>query len=206
MSGIVRPSQKSSGGTGSYLGFKELGVVRFEDKSSNFDWADVYISVEMKVEGSQYPRKLFVSGSHEKDDSGNIIDSSLLKRIYYLFDAIGFEGGINLKGQFVDDKEVVIPNIADYLNDNFAPNPIEDPKMLLIGYLYKEAPRKGGDGKLYTRIHNYLQPNTAKGLEQLKDRIQFLKSKNFIKEASEDTMNGVLSANVEIEGIVTEQL
>tara|TARA_R100000808_G_C2155173_1_gene166992 strand:+ start:4657 stop:5274 length:618 start_codon:yes stop_codon:yes gene_type:complete len=205
MSGIVRP-QKSGSGGGSFLGFKELGIVSFEDKSNNFDWADVYLKVEMKVEGSQYTRNLFVSGSHEKDDSGNIIDSSLLKRIYYLFDAIGFQGGLNLKGQFVDEKENIIPDIAGYLNDNFAPNPIEDPSMSLVGYLYKEAPRKNGDGKVYSRIHNFLQPNTAKGLEVLKDRIQFLKSKNFIKEADETTINGVLPKNVEIEGAITEQL
>ena len=129
---IFRPENKS--GTG-FLGYKKLGIISITDKSGKFDLADVYLEVEMKVENSQYNRNFYVSGGHEMSENGDIIDSSLLKRIYHFFDAIGFEGGVNLKGEFEDKSGNVIKDIADYLNTNFtAPFPSE-PNMNLVGYL-----------------------------------------------------------------------
>ena len=102
-----------------------------------------------------------------------------------------------------------INNIAEVLSDLYAPNPIEDPKMNLIGYVYKEAPRKGGNGKVYTRIHHYVQKHTNEGIAALKDRIKFLQSKGLIKEASEEQINGAVLNNpvtTDVEGSTVSQL
>ena len=81
--------------------------------------------------------------------------------------------------------------------------------MNLIGYVYKEAPRKGGNGKVYTRIHHYVQNNTNEGIAALKDRIKFLQSKGLIKEASEEQINGAVLNNpvtTDVEGSTVSQL
>lgn len=203
---LFKPA-KSEGGD--WLGFKEMGIESIIDKSDKFDWADVYLEFAMKVSGSQYSRNMYLSGSFDRELDGRLKESSLLKRLYHVFDILGFEGGVNIKGEFEDHEGNKINNIAEVLSDLYAPNPIEDPKMNLIGYVYKEAPRKGGNGKVYTRIHHYVQNNTNEGIAALKDRIKFLQSKGLIKEASEEQINGAVLNNpvtTDVEGSTVSQL
>ena len=85
-----------------FLGICKFAIMGFEDKSGMFDWADLYIEVEVKQEHSDYNRKLQIKGSYEKDDKGNITGGSVLKRLYNFFDAIGCTAGINVKGEWED--------------------------------------------------------------------------------------------------------
>ena len=83
---IFKPKQTEfSNESNKFLGICKFAILKFEDKSGMFDWADLYIEVEVKQEHSDYSRKLQIKGSFEKDSSGNITGGSVLKRIYNLY-------------------------------------------------------------------------------------------------------------------------
>ena len=50
-----------------FLGINKFAIMHFENKSGMFDWADLYLEVEVKQEHSDYNRKLQIKGSFEKD-------------------------------------------------------------------------------------------------------------------------------------------
>jgi len=206
---LFKPEKKEVGGD--WLGYKPMGIESITDKADQFDWADVYLEFAMKTEGSKYPRTMYLAGSFDREEngSGDIKESSLLKRIYHVFDILGFDGGVNIKGKFEDANDNPI-KIGEVLSEKFAPDtPFDDPEMKYIGYIYKEAPKKGGNGKTYTRVHHYIHHNTNEGMAFCKDRINFLKTKGYIKEASEDQLNAVPVSSVptdSVEGNVVNQL
>jgi hypothetical protein len=171
---IVRPTANTGSGTG-FLGFQTVAINSIVDKASNYDWADVYLEVEVQSEKSKFPNRLRITGSFDRDASGDIVESSLLKRIYYLFDAIGFEGGVDLQGNFVNAEEEKIEDIASFLSTKFA----DSNKYSYAVYVYKE-PDKKQPGKAWTRVQNKIVK--ADEMVQLKDYIRFMKEKNFIKE------------------------
>lgn len=190
---LFKPEKKES--TGDWTGYKQMGIESITDKSDQFDWADVYLEFAMKVEGSKYPRNMYLSGSFDREDDGSLKDSGLFRRIYHVFDILGFDGGLNIKGEWENSDGTKIDDIGKTLSDKYAPDvPFDDPKMNLIGYVYREAPRKGGNGKIFTRVHHYIHHNTNEGMAFIKDRINFLRTKGFIKEASEDQINGLMGA------------
>ena len=95
--------EASTGGGGSkWLGYCAVGILDWQDKSSDFDWADVYLVGTLKVSDSQYTQEFKLAGSFDKEPNGNIKTCTLLKRLYWLFDAIGFDGGPNVTGEMVD--------------------------------------------------------------------------------------------------------
>ena len=69
---IFKPEMKESTGGNKFTGICKFAIINFEDKSGMFDWADLYLDVEVKQEHSDYSRKLQIKGSFEKDSSGNI--------------------------------------------------------------------------------------------------------------------------------------
>ena len=81
-----RPEAAKSGAA-SWLGFQSAQIIAYEDRSAEFDWADLFLDVTLKTT-SQYPVNYALKGTYDREDSGEIKDSSLLKRIYYLLDAI----------------------------------------------------------------------------------------------------------------------
>tara|TARA_R100000781_G_scaffold101489_4_gene64987 strand:- start:59 stop:673 length:615 start_codon:yes stop_codon:yes gene_type:complete len=179
----------TSGGGSKYLGFVPVAIMDYQDKSEDFDWADVFIEVTLQIEHSQYPRRMQLCGSYDKEPNGNIKSSSLLKRVYYLFDAIGFQGGPDKAGNWVDADGEAISDIARILSNEHATNPLE-PKFEYYAYVYKKEPTK--EGKSYTEVYPRLVPNTEKGRAELESYIAFLKGKNLIKEFDESTApNGV---------------
>ena len=62
-----------------------------------------------------------------------------------------------------------------------APHPL-DPKMEYYCYVYKE-PSKKDPSTSYTTVYPRITTNTEGGRTELESFIQFLKSKNLIKEA-----------------------
>lgn len=94
---IFKPEIKESTGGNKFTGICKFAIINFEDKSGMFDWADLYLDVEVKQEHSDYSRKLQIKGSYEKDSAGNITGGSVLKRLYTFFDAIGCKAGVNVK-------------------------------------------------------------------------------------------------------------
>ena len=206
---IFRPA-KSSGG-GGFLGYQEAVLSKVVDRtnetkddgSQRFPWADLYLDVEFSVKGGQYPQKMQIAGSFDKDPSGMITGGSVLNKLYAFFDIIGFQGGINTTGTGWEDANGnVINNITDALSEYINVNPMgyEDSDYKYLIYVYKEQPKQGSD-KSYTRVANSIKSNTTEGKTKLTERINFLKSRNIIKEFA-----GVPKEEVNIDSMGLEAL
>jgi len=172
---IMRSTIKKGGG-GSWLGIKTGTISKITCEQEKYkSWADVYLIIEFMVEGSEYPRVMKVVGSYDKEPSGQITDCSLLKKITFLFDAIGEQGGPNHMGKWVDSDENEISNIVSHLNQYIGTE--------LTIYVFKELAK---NGQAYTRVHNKVFPKGEAYHKELESYIAFLKSKGFIKEAPEN--------------------
>ena len=181
---IFKPEVKASGSFTSFEGICEVGIVGFEDKSDNFDWADLLLEITVKQKDSDYDRTTTIKGSFEKEN-GKIVGGACLKRLYQFFDEIGCEAGINVDGGWEDANGKEIKNISKYLNDNFLKaNSDYAPPMDFIGYFYKEQPKTPG-GKVYSRMWNKFYKNTEMNKVALKKDVNWMKSKGYIKEMKE---------------------
>ncbi len=177
---IFRPEEKKSSGS-PYLGVIEVGIIGFSDRAKEFDFADIFLEVELSVKGSEYSNKMAILGSLDKDASGNITGGSVLNRMYKLFDAIGCNAGLNVQGVFEDENGNTIDDIATYLNERFTTTGEQ-----YSAYSYKKKPKPGK--KIYTEIYPRLYPNTAEGKAQCQQDTDWLKSKGVIKEADASDM------------------
>lgn len=174
---------KTSTGGASWLGIKTGTVHNVIDETSKYDWADLYLVVEFMVEGSEYPRVAKIVGSFDKEPDGRIKDCTLLKRITFLLEALGEDGGVNQHGQWVTEEEQPIDDIASYLTNKYK-------GTQATIYVFKELAK---NGQAYTRVHNKILAKTNTSEAELKSYIDYLKSKGFLKEAPADSGNG--SAN-----------
>ena len=180
---IFRPEMSS--GT-SYFGICEIALKNFEDKSSQFDWADIFIDVTVNQKGSEYTRNIKIAGSLDKDTDGKITGGSVLKRMYVFFDAIGCQAGLNVKGEWEDENGKPIKDIAKYLNDNFIEVSFPDAEIdyNFIAYIYKEKPKKDGE-KAWTRVYHKIYANSEANKTKLDSDVKWLKGRGVIKEASD---------------------
>ena len=213
---VFRPKSAQHSGS-KFIGIQPVGIVEFVDESSKWDWADIYIRVVLKVEGSDFERSMKVAGSLERDHEGNITGGSVLNRMYRIFDVIGCRAGVNLRGEWEDEDSKEIKNIEKYLTDNFVRTgsfPDDDPKFEYLAYVYKKRPTKPG-GKVYEEVWPKLALNTVAGKRNLTNDINLLTKKGHIKEATDDNVpfstNGTADATastadvlqVEADGIET---
>ena len=195
MSGRFRPADlaMANDGGSKFLGYVPCGITSYEDRADQFDWADVYIVAQLALEGSQYPQEMRLAGSFDREPNGNIKTCTLLKRLYWLFDTIGFEGGPDVQGNMVDENSNSI-DLVNHLDANFCTNPL-DPEHSYLAYLYKEQGRKD-PSKTYTTAFPKLVPNTPAGRKDLEGYINFMKSKNLIKEVQDGVAtNNVITPN-----------
>ena len=51
--GIIRPTSKSSNETSNFYGVCEIAMLGFKDTSEKFDWADIYLEVEVQQNAKQ---------------------------------------------------------------------------------------------------------------------------------------------------------
>ncbi len=198
---IFRPQSTQSSGGSKFLGVQPVGIIGFEDESDKWDWADIYLTLTLKIEGSEYERALKIAGSLEHDNDGNVTGGSVLNRLYKLFDVIDCHAGINLKGEWehADDGPI---DIVDHLNENFANTdnfPDDEPKYDYLAYLYKKQPKRTGS-KAYTEVWPKLALNTSAGRQSLTSDMNFLKRKGYLKEATEDDVssNGTVERTTEV--------
>ena len=214
---VFRPKSAQHSGS-KFIGIQPVGIVEFVDESSKWDWADIYLRVVLKVEGSDFEKSMKVAGSLERDHEGNITGGSVLNRMYRIFDVIGCRAGVNLRGEWEDEGNKSIKDIEKYLTDNFVRTgkfPDDDPKFEYLAYVYKKRPTKPG-GKIYEEVWPKLALNTVAGKRNLTNDINFLTKKGHIKEATVDddapfSTNGTASAtasttdlsHVEADGIDT---
>ena len=184
---IFRPKGTSSGSN--FYGITEVALLGFEDKSSDFDWADLYLDVEIKQKGSDYTKQLRITGSLEKDAKGKLTGGNALKRMYGFFDVIGEEAGMNVDGVWEDADDNKIDNIASHLNQEHAAlvMPDQEPEYNYLAYVYKEKPKTPG-AKVYSRVFYRIQKNDKDGRKKLEEDVKWFKGKGFIKEATETDM------------------
>jgi hypothetical protein len=89
---LFKPTGSTSTGSNFY-GITEIAIMNFQDKSKDFDWADLYLDIEVKQKGSDYTKQLRITGNLEKDDSGKLTGGNALKRMYGFFDVIDEKAG-----------------------------------------------------------------------------------------------------------------
>ena len=52
---LFRPTPKpTEGGGDKFTGICEVGLVNVKDRSSEFDWADIYLELELALKDSKY--------------------------------------------------------------------------------------------------------------------------------------------------------
>ena len=184
---IFRP--KGTGSGSNFYGITEIALMNFEDKSSDFEWADLYLDVEIKQKGSDYTKQLRITGNLEKDANGKLTGGNALKRMYGFFDVIGEQAGMNVDGVWEDASDNAIDNIAHHLNQGHASlvMPDQEPEYTYLAYVYKEKPKTPG-AKVYSRVFYRIQKNDADGRKKVEEDVKWFKSKGFIKEATETDM------------------
>ena len=187
---IFKPEVKEFSGENKFQGVNQFAIIDFEDKSGTFDWADLYLEIEVKQEFSDYTRKLQIKGSFDKDDKGLISGGSVLKRLYTFFEAIGCSAGLNVNGDWEDEKGNKIEDITDYLSvfkSNHIPG-ADISEYPYIAYFYKEQPKKPG-GKAYTTVWPKVYRSSDDNKAKLKKDISWLKGKGYLKELTDEVVN-----------------
>ena len=194
---IMRSDISKNGGGGDWLGIQKSSLQSVTDNASKYDWADVYLVLEFAMESSKYTRPCKIVGSFERDAHGNITDCPLLKRMTYAFDALGFQGGVNQKGEWVTEDEEPIDDIAAFLNSNYAH--MDEPSYEYLTYVYKELAK---NGKIYTRVHSRFVRDGVGAHDDLKGYMDFLIGKGFLKEATEDQATAAAPVgDLELDGL-----
>tara|TARA_R100000781_G_C4044522_1_gene115238 strand:- start:62 stop:643 length:582 start_codon:yes stop_codon:yes gene_type:complete len=175
---IFKPEVKSAPSS-SYLGCIEVGIIGFTDKSNEFDWADIFIEVELSVKNSDYSNRMAIFGRLEKDDEGNITGGSVLNRMYRVFEAMNCSAGLNITSKWEDEHGNEIEDIAKYLNERHTTTTEK-----YLAYAYKKKPKPGK--KVYTEVYPRLYAMGAQ--EQCLADMAWLKGKGVIKEADASDM------------------
>tara|TARA_R110002020_G_scaffold25443_4_gene82827 strand:- start:1440 stop:2024 length:585 start_codon:yes stop_codon:yes gene_type:complete len=176
---IFKP--KTSSTPSGFLGPIEVGIIGFTNRSGEYDWADIFIEVELSVKNSEYSNKMSILGRLDKDSNGQILGGSVLKRMYNMFDAIQCPAGLNLDGKFEDEEGNSIEDIGEYLNKSYTTKGEQ-----YTVYAYKKKPKPGK--KVYTEIYPRLYPLGQGAVDQCLKDVAWLKSKGVIKEADESDM------------------
>mgnify|MGYP003113388900 CR=1 FL=1 len=185
--------------TNNFYGVCEIAILGFKDKGGQFDWAPIYIEMEVKQKGSDYTKSLKIAGQLDKDPSGAVTGGSVIKRMYHAFEQMGCDAGINIKGEFETQGGEPITAIDEYLTPLAQDEiPGADLDYNYIAYVYKEKPKKEGD-KIYTRVHPRIYQNTPENKVKLKEEIDWMKDKGYVKEATDSDINAVpKSGNVQL--------
>ena len=200
--GSYEQSENNSGGA-SFLGFQEVALTDVVDRSADYPNMDMFLEISFRNANSQYPWKYSLLGSFDREDDDTISgSSSLLKRILYFTDAIGWTGGVNPHGHWVDEDDKPVEDIAGLLNVNFTvanygmTSSDADHKYYI--FTYKKWNEKAG--KAYTTVCPKIVKNTDYGRKDLESYVQYMKANKFIVE--HDDTQGTVS-NGDMSGTAT---
>lgn len=183
--------QKTTSGGGNFLGFQEVALTDVIDKSADYPQMDMFLEVYFRNDNSQYPWKYSLLGTFDKEDDGTISgDSSLLKRILYFTDAIGWTGGVNTKGKWVDDNDESVEDIAGLLNSKYSEANYgltkNDAAHKYYIFAYKKYNKKAG--KAYTTVCPKIVKNDERSRKDLESYVQYMKANKFIVEHDETNL------------------
>jgi hypothetical protein len=196
---LFRPTPKpTEGGRDKFTGICEVGLVNVKDRSSEFDWADIYLELELALKDSKYTRTLQLAGGLEKDASGNIVKATVLDRIYRIFDAIGCAAGVTIKGDWETHDGQPIQDIAAYLNTNHLSSFMPDapPAFDYVAYIYKKRNKK--TGKTFNDVLTKLYPNTEKGKADMASYVKWMKQNGYLNEVTDSDSDTPTGTNVAV--------
>ena len=181
---IFKPAGADNGGNSSkFYGIIPVAITDFTNKSGEWSWADLFLSVTLNVEGSDYDKFLEIKGEFEKDGNGDISGGSVLNRLYKFFELIGCDAGLSVKNEWEDPDGNPIADIASYLRQRHVTGNPASTKYDFVAYIYKRKPQPGK--KAYSTVHTRLFPNTDKGKADLASHVEWMKTKGYFKEATE---------------------
>ena len=184
---LIRPKSNKNGS--SFYGICNIALLGVEDKSSKFDWADIYLDIEIRQEGSDYTKSFRICGSFEKDPDGTVSGGSVLSRLYNFLDCINCKVGINAKGEWETEDGKPIDNIAKVLTKEYCEGFGAEPDSFpYIAYVYKEKPKKQGD-KIFARVHHKIYAKAEGNDKKLLDDVNWLKTRGYLKEASPEELD-----------------
>jgi len=197
--GSFKEESTSTGGV-NFLGFQEVTLTDVIDKSDDYPNMDMFLEVYFRNENSKYPWKYGLLGSFDRETDDTVLgSSSLLKRILYFTDAIGWAGGVNTTGKWVDDKDDAIENIASLLNAQYTkPNygvSNDDTDHKYYIFTYKKWNEKAG--RAYTTVCPKIVQNNEQGRADLDSYIKYMKANKFIVEHDDTKVpvrNGTMSS------------
>ena len=197
---LIRP--KTNSGGANFYGVCEIALLGVEDKSSKFDWADIYLDIEIRQKGSDYTKSFRICGSFERDPDGTVSGGSVLNRVYNFLDCIGCKAGINAKGEWETEDGKSIDNVALMLTKEYCEGFGAEPSSFpYIAYVYKEKPKNRGD-KVYARVHHKIYENASGNSEKLLADVNWLKGRGYLKDASPEELdaNRPVTSNSMYEG------
>ena len=158
-----------------------MAIFKPETKSGEYDWADVFIELELSVKNSEFTNKMSILGRLDKDAEGKIVGGSVLNRMYRIFEVMGCNAGLNIDGKWEDENGNIIDDIGKYLTERFTTNGEK-----YIAYSYKKKPKPGK--KVYTEVYPKLYPLGAESVKKCLEDVEWLKSRGVIKEADASDM------------------
>jgi|TARA_R100001530_G_scaffold101703_2_gene70761 hypothetical protein len=201
--GSYEQSSNGSGGA-NFLGFQEVALTDVVDKSADYPNMDMFLEIYFRNGNSQYPWKYSLLGSFDREDDDTISgDSSLLKRILYFTDAIGWTGGVNTNGNWVDEDDKPIldeddkEDIAGFLNSkytqaNYGVTSSNSEHKYYI-FTYKKWNEKAK--RAYTTVCPKIVKNDERSRTDLEDYVKYMKANKFIVE-HDDTQKPVSNGDM----------
>ena len=185
--GSYEQNAQESGG-GNWLGFQEVALTDIVDKSADYPNMDMFLEIYFRNQNSQYPWKYSLMGTYDRDEDGKVKgDSSLLKRILYFVDAIGWQGGVNTEGVWVDEDDKEVKDIAGFLNLNYASNNYgvtkSDDDLKYFIFTYKKYNEKAK--KAYMTVCPKIVRNEDKAKADLESYVGWMKANKYIVEHEE---------------------
>jgi len=197
---VYRPPEvDKQTGNGDWTGVKEVGIIGFQDlsaekKEMGWQYADVYIDVELSVKDSDYTRNLAISGDLVKDVDGNLEHTATITRVYQLMDILGCKAGLNIKGEWVEAGDTPITDIGAYLSAKYAQSEASVQHNLYAFIFNKQAKagsvkQDGSKRDYYTNVYGRLWELSPKGLKDANSFVVFMRKGNKLKEFIESGNN-----------------
>ena len=185
--GSYEQSSDNSGGA-NFLGFQEVALTDVVDRSADYPNMEIFLEIHFRNGNSQYPWKYSLLGSFDRDDDDTVSgESSLLKRILYFTDAIGWTGGVNTKGHWVDGEDKPVEDIAGLFNSkytakNYGLDDGDDSEADHKYYIFTYKKWNEKAGRAYTTVCPKIVKNNDFGRKDLESYIQYMKANKFIVE------------------------
>ena len=195
--GSYEQSSDNSGGA-NFLGYQEVALTDVVDKSADYPNMDMFLEIHFRNGNSQYPWKYSLLGSFDREDDDTISgNSSLLKRILYFTDAIGWAGGVNKYGKWVDNDDKAVEDIAGLFNSEFtaANYGLTDSEAEHKYYIYTYKKWNEKAGKAYTTVCPKIVKNDERNRNDLESYIKYMKANKFIVE-HDDTKTPVSNGDM----------